>query len=170
MTATPVQCQQNRNLPETFNSQTGRSQVMDIPTTQDWLIQNVKHCQRALPTLVVPFGNVLYFEYIATLARLASSKLNQIKNTIFKSKKSLATAQQLVKSHYLSKSHASPSRYRKPFFKQTQRSRVYLSVIPPVLSIHRHNISSNGWISKSALNLQTVSFLLGQAINQTWVQ
>ena len=63
-----------------------------------------------------------------------------------------------------------PFSIQKAFFKQTQRSRVYLSVIPPVLSIHLHNISSNGWISKSALNLQTVSFLLGQAINQTWVQ
>ena len=58
------------------------------------IVQYIKHCQRALPKLIVPFGNVLYIEYIATLARLALSKLNQIKNTIFKFKKSLATAQQ----------------------------------------------------------------------------
>ena len=118
------------------------------------IVQYIKHCQRALPKLIVPFGNVLYIEYIATLARLALSKLNQIKNTMFKSKKkSCNRTTTLVKSHYLSKSHPPPSWYRKPFFKQPQQSRVtQRRVIPPVLSIHLHNISTNGWISKRYIN------------------
>ena len=158
MTARPVQCQQNRNLPETFNSQTGTSQL-DIASTEDWFIQYIKHCQRALPMLVVPFGNVLCIEYIANQPRLALSKINKL------------TTRQVLLPVWEPRI---PSSIQKAFLKATSVESSYVPqrrVIPPLLSITSAlTVESARDTSIECSKLQSVSLWLGHAIHQTWVQ